>query len=132
MVKTWYSLVSRQIYHNAPFESNITVIYGWYDWCVQHRCRWKPQFYNSNGTTLATSCHHWALSINIELNLWPLTNNVLQIHMEILQHFHHQNYNIIELIISYPMIPSSLSNIDTNHPFVYGQRFSSIIIESAT
>ena len=64
-----------------------------------------------------------ALSTNIDQNSWLLTNTVFQIHMEILQHLLHQNYDVIELLISYLMIPSSLLELDANYLFVNGQLF---------
>ena len=74
---------------------------------------------------------YMALSINIDQNSWLLTNSVIQIHMEILQHFMHQNYDVIELLISYLMIPSSLLKPDANYMFVNGQLFWCILVESA-
>ena len=72
-----------------------------------------------------------AISTNIDQNSWLLTNTVFQIHMEILQHLLHQNYDVIELFISYPMMPRSLLELDANYLFVNSQLFWSIIIEIA-
>ena len=72
-----------------------------------------------------------ALSMNIDANLWLLTNSVTQIYIEFVQDFVHQEMNIVELLISYRMIPSSLSKVDANLLFVNSQRLESIFIESA-
>ena len=51
--------------------------------------------------------------------------------MGIFQHLLHLNYNVVELLIGYSMIPSSLLKVGANHLFVNSQLFRSIMVESA-
>ena len=80
---------------------------------------------------MITNINNMAISMNIDANLWLLTNNVPQIHMIFCQHLVHQNMNIVEFLNSYWTIPSSLHKIDPNHLFVNSQPLASIFIEIA-
>ena len=44
--------------------------------------------------------------------------SVIQIHMNILQHSLHQNYDVKQLLISYLTVRSSLLELDANYLFV--------------